>query len=402
MNLEIAVSLYWYLNVERSAGGRHVKLYTDLQMQLLAELQRSETVDDALGGEGSKLHELLRRQEQFVAAIHGLCKESKRYKETRPKQIERLMSVLADGGAYSHLTAMATPINLPHQPKVFVKGIIPSQSTILKSAMNPVKLVMRTDSDKNHTMLYKASNDLRRDQLILSCIDMMDMLLQKEGVDLRITTYKVTATTIDEGLVEWVEECFPLSTILAEHDNDIRLFFRKHAREETHHDAILDNFVKSCAGYCVISFLLGIGDRHLDNLMLTTDGRLFHIDFEYILGNDPKPFAPPMKLSEQMVVAMGGRGSRDYLEFHKFCCKAFLILRKSAKLFVALFDLVDLNLGARQHGVSNGALIQQRFRLDLSREEAVQYMQGIIQESLGALFPQVVDVVHRWRLFFKT
>jgi len=41
-------------------------------------------------------------------------------------------------------------------------------------------------------------------------------------------------------------------------------------------------------------------------------------------------------------------------------------------------------------------------RLDLSREEAVQYMQGIIQESLGALFPQVVDVVHRWRLFFKT
>jgi len=42
---------------------------------------------------------------------------------------------------------------------------------------------------------------------------MMDMLLQKEGVDLRITTYKVTATSIDEGLVEWVEECFPLSAV---------------------------------------------------------------------------------------------------------------------------------------------------------------------------------------------
>jgi hypothetical protein len=39
-------------------------------------------------------------------------------------------------------------------------------------------------------------------------------------------------------------------------------------------------------------------------------GHLFHIDFEYILGNDPKPFAPPMKLCEQMVVAMGGRTSK--------------------------------------------------------------------------------------------
>ena len=39
-------------------------------------------------------------------------------------------------------------------------------------------------------------------------------------------------------------------------------------------------------------------------------GHLFHVDFEYILGNDPKPFAPPMKLCEQMVVAMGGRTSK--------------------------------------------------------------------------------------------
>lgn len=46
--------------------------------------------------------------------------------------------------------------------------------------------------------------------------------------------------------------------------------------------------------------------RHLDNLLLRDDGSLFHVDFGFILGRDPKPFPPPMKLCKEMVEAMGG------------------------------------------------------------------------------------------------
>jgi phosphatidylinositol 3-kinase len=53
----------------------------------------------------------------------------------------------------------------------------------------------------------------------------------------------------------------------------------------------------------------------LDNLLLTKNGELFHIDFGYILGRDPKPYPPPMKLTKDMIEAMGGPNSEETRRF---------------------------------------------------------------------------------------
>src|SRR5947207_12184192 len=99
------------------------------------------------------------------------------------------------------------------------------------------------------------------------------------------------------------------------------------------------------AGYCVVTYLLGVGDRHLDNLLLSPDGHFFHADFGYILGRDPKPFPAQMKLSREMVDGMGGTSSPYYSQFKSFCFTAYTTLRKSSNLILNLFSLmVDANI----------------------------------------------------------
>ena len=78
-----------------------------------------------------------------------------------------------------------------------------------------------------------------------------------------------------------------------------------------------ENIVSSCVGACLLAFTMGLGDRHLENIMVTHQGYLAHVDFGYVLGEDPKHIATPMRITEDMVEAIGGRSSKSFAAFVK-------------------------------------------------------------------------------------
>ncbi|KAA8533154.1 hypothetical protein F0562_033313 [Nyssa sinensis] len=287
------------------------------------------------------------------------------------KKIEKLRQLLS--GLLSELTYFEEPIRSPLVPGVLITGIVPSESSIFKSALHPLRLTFRTASGGSCKIIFKKGDDIRQDQLVIQMVSLMDRLLKLENLDLHLTPYRVLATGHDEGMLEFIPSS-SLAQILSEH-RSITSYLQKFHPDEDGPFGItatcLETFIKSCAGYSVITYILGIGDRHLDNLLLRDDGRLFHVDFGFILGRDPKPFPPPMKLCKEMVEAMGGAESQYYTRFKSYCCEAYNILRKSSNLILNLFHLMaGSNIPDIASDPEKGILkLQEKFQLDLDDED---------------------------------
>ncbi|MBN3324502.1 PK3C3 kinase, partial [Atractosteus spatula] len=396
-NSTLANYLYWYVIVECEDQDTQQRDPKTHEMYINVMRRFSQAL---LKGDKSVrvMRSLLAAQQTFVDRLVQLMKAVQRESGNRKKKTERLQALLADNEKVN--LSEIEPIPLPLEPGVRIRGIIPDTATLFKSALMPAKLIFKTEDGGRYPVIFKHGDDLRQDQLILQIISLMDKLLRKENLDLKLTPYKVLATSTKHGFMQFIQSV-PVAEVLAT-EGSIQNFFRKHAPSDKGPYGIsaevMDTYVKSCAGYCVITYILGVGDRHLDNLLLTKTGKLFHIDFGYILGRDPKPLPPPMKLSKEMVEGMGGMQSEQYQEFRKQCYTAFLHLRRYSNLILNLFSLmVDANIpDIALEPDKTVKKVQDKFRLDLSDEEAVHYMQSLIDESVGALFAAVVEQIHKF------
>jgi phosphatidylinositol 3-kinase len=401
-NFMLGNYFHWYLMVEcddrsENQGAEYRKLFAKVEYDFMTELVKLP--------DGPATRKVLLRQAELIAVLSKISGDIKISKEAIPKKAERVKHFLAD--PKNEIITIDPPLPLPLDPSVMVTGVDPAETNVFKSSLFPMMMTFKTTTKQKYQIIFKTGDDLRQDQLVIQIITLMDQLLQKENLDLKLSPYKILATGVSAGAVQFVPS-MSLQSIVSKHKGNTVLEYLKYNNPDDKaplgvRKEALDVFVKSCAGYCVITYLLGVGDRHLDNLLLSPDGHFFHADFGYILGRDPKPFAPAMKLCKEMVDGMGGTSSEQYRQFKQYCFTAYTTLRKSSNLILNLFSLmVDANIPDIKIEPDKVVLkVKERFHLEMSEEDAIRYFERLIEDSMSAMIPVVIDKLHGFVQHFR-
>lgn len=277
--------------------------------------------------------------------------------------IEKLPEIINRGKAVESIDGLDTNIDsviLCIKPELQCVGINYKNIVVKNSHTRPTiaelvckKINSKSSKSKKQNIsqfkiMYKRE-DIRIDLIISNIIKVMDHILQtEEGLKLNVSAYNVLPVNDRRGFIEIIpnsdtlydiqKKGFTIQNYIIEHNTDVRI------------DELRRRFTMSCAAYCVISYLLGIGDRHLENIMITEKGYLFHIDFSYVLGKKAKFMAPEIRITPDMIDAMGGLKSHNYDIFRSVCTRAYNCLRRHYNLFYILLSSLHTIKPSIQNG----------------------------------------------------
>eukprot|EP00051_Salpingoeca_urceolata_P008583 m.107159 g.107159 ORF g.107159 m.107159 type:complete len:1015 (-) comp15835_c0_seq1:121-3165(-) len=286
---------------------------------------------------------------------------------------------------------------LPLDPNVRLGGV--TCRKVFGSAQKPMWLAFKNSAEggQDVNVMFKAGDDLRQDMLTLQLIRIMDQHWQENGLNLQMTAYDCLSTGNDIGFLEMVMQSETIAgiqggvkNVLFTDDALLKWLKSKNPSPENLQKAC-DNFLMSCAGYCVATYVLGVADRHNDNIMLAESGQLFHIDFGHFLANWKSKFGVRRErvkfvLVPEFVSAMtmdAGKDSERWHQFKDVCRQAYLVVRRKANLLINLLNMM-LSTGIpelRSH--EDVAYLRETLCLDMESEsQAADHFMKEIDQAL--------------------
>ncbi|EDR30134.1 phosphatidylinositol 3-kinase catalytic subunit gamma, putative [Entamoeba dispar SAW760] len=382
---------YWLL------VGENEKTKISLRSKILLEVYNSMC--------GIQLKEL-KTQENFIKIIEETAVNAKHWKDDEVKtNLPNMLTVVNNALEGSRLT-------LPFTSRETVSCVVINKCKVFDSNAHPILLCFQSSpifSQQETRFIFKVGDNLMQDMLTLQMFKLMDDLWKKNGIDFRMTIYNVLATSTTSGIIQFVPNCETVNSIQTKgrgitgvfDDACIYEWIKSKNLEEEDLKNAIENFTYSCAGYCVATYVIGVGDRHNDNIMVSKDGHLFHIDFGHFLGNIiklgfyNKESAPFVLTNDFMfVITMGNTDTDNYSFFENICTKGFMILRNNAKTFIYSFMMMLCSGVPQLKHVEDVQYLKDAFMLDKTDDEAEQEFRSLISQSLGTFRTRLNFFMH--------
>ncbi|XP_024119150.1 serine/threonine-protein kinase ATR isoform X2 [Oryzias melastigma] len=246
---------------------------------------------------------------------------------------------------------------------------------ILASLQKPKKISLRGTDGRCYTMMCKPKDDLRKDCRLMEFNCLINKCLRKDAEsrrrELHIRTYAVIPLNEECGIIEWVNNTAGLRHILTKlykergvylSGKELRkLILPKSAPFEeklrihkevlcarhppVFHEWFLRTFpdptswYSSRSAYCrstavmsMVGYILGLGDRHGENILFDSfTGECVHVDFNCLFNKGETfdvPEVVPFRLTQNMVHAMGPMGTEGLF---RQACEVTLRLMKDQR-----------------------------------------------------------------------
>jgi len=258
---------------------------------------------------------------------------------------------------------------------------------LFNTKQHPRQMTIIGTDNKEYMFLLKGHEDLRQDERVMQLFDLVNTILANDNETYKkklfINTYSVFPLSHNAGIIGWVKNCDTLHQLIkderaisntipsVEHRKVYKLFPRfesgnflnkvevfKEALLETHGKELntiiykkskncetwlnrRTNYSRSLAVMSIVGYILGLGDRHPSNLMMSRKtGKIIHIDFgdcfEVAMKRDKFPEKVPFRLTRMLIKALEVSGIEG--TFRLISIKIMELLRNNKDSLLAILS----------------------------------------------------------------
>jgi phosphatidylinositol 3-kinase len=254
------------------------------------------------------------------------------------------------------------------------------------------------EKSKNIKFIIKNDLNVRKEHVVASLIEILHYKLIEQSIKKRldsfdrIPTYKIIMIDKTIGIIEYVENSNTLGSLrtknisilnhVLEHNNMLTV------------DVIRSRYAKSLAIWSCISYILGFGDRHLDNIMINKDGLIFHIDYGYITDNPMTNIfsAPIIRITFEMIECLGGENSTYYNLFKNYVADVFNLIRLYTNIIINNYYILGYEKIVDWTDFKNKII--DRFMVGMSGKEVIISLDNEIKNSYNSFSSFSVDLFH--------